>query len=234
MGSTRLPGKVLMDLEGETMLARVIERIGRAPGLDEIGVATTAEGSDDAIVAECERLGVQVMRGSTLDVLDRYFKAASLWQADAVVRITSDCPLLDSSLIGEAAILFWEMGADYVSNTLGRATYPRGLDVEVISIDALARAWREADAMYQRAHVTPYIYQHPEIFSLQSLRGEQDYSDYRWTVDTPEDLAFVRAIYQALGSSGRFGWRDVVQFLDAEPALKDINKCVKQKTLEEG
>lgn len=233
MGSTRLAGKVLEDIGGRTMLARVVERAERSRLLDGVRVATTTGPEDDAIVEECRQLDVPVHRGSAEDVLDRYRGAAVRFEADPIVRITSDCPLLDPEVLDEAIALFRKEEPDYASNVTVRS-FPQGLDVEVFRRSALEAAWREATKPYERVHVTPFLYQHPDRFRLTTLRAEADYSEYRWTVDTAEDLVFVRAVYSRLRGDGRFGWRDVLQLLEREPQLADLNRHVRQKALEEG
>jgi len=233
MGSTRLPGKVLQDLEGETVLARVVTRLRRARLINEFLVATTDRAADDAIVKECRSLAVPVFRGEQDDVLDRYFRAAQLAKAEIVVRITSDCPLIDPEITDKTIAAFLEARPDYASNSLVR-TYPRGLDTEVMSFATLGRAWQEARKPHEREHVTPYVYQHPAEFKLLSVTGEADHSAHRWTVDTPEDLELVRAIYSRLKGNANFLWRDVLDLLDREPGLLELNGSVLQKALHEG
>ena len=228
MGSTRLPGKVLKDLAGETMLARVIGRLHRAKRIDEVLVATTGESADDAIVDECRKLLIEVSRGDQDDVLDRYFKAAEFASADVVVRITSDCPLIDPEITDKTIARFLDELPDYASNTIVR-TYPRGLDTEVMSFFALSRAWQKAQKPYEREHVTPYLHDHPSEFRLVSVVGDRDYSAHRWTVDTPGDFLFVQAVYNRLKSEGIFSWREVLDLLDREPELADLNRCVAQE-----
>jgi spore coat polysaccharide biosynthesis protein SpsF len=230
MGSTRLPGKVLKDLAGETMLARVVERLHGTRLINEVLIATTDRPADDAIVAECRKVSVAVSRGDQDDVLDRYFRAAQLMKADVVVRVTSDCPLLDPEITDKTIAAFLEARPDYASNVMVR-TYPRGLDTEVMSFDALARAWRRASKAYEREHVTPYIYEHSEEFKLLSVTGDLDYSGYRWTVDTPEDMEFVQAIYGRFQGHTLFNWRDVLALLDREPEIVNLNQHVSQKSL---
>jgi spore coat polysaccharide biosynthesis protein SpsF len=230
MGSTRLPGKVLKNLDGETVLARVVNRVRGARLIDELLIATTDRPADDAIVAECRKCSVPVSRGDQDDVLDRYFRAAQLTKAEIVVRITSDCPLIDPEITDKTIAAFLEARPDYASNTLVR-TYPRGLDTEVMSVNALARAWQEARKPYEREHVTPYIYEHPAEFRILSVTGDADYRAHRWTVDTPEDLEFVRAIYARFKGNATFSWRDVLGLLDREPELRGINQHVKQKAM---
>jgi spore coat polysaccharide biosynthesis protein SpsF len=232
MGSTRLQGKVLRDLEGETVLTRVVNRLRRARLVQEVLVATTDHAIDDAIVKECHSCSVPVFRGDEQDVLDRYFRAAQMAKAEVVVRITSDCPLIDPEITDKTIAAFLEAGPDYASNVIER-TYPRGLDTEVISMGTLERAWRVARKPYEREHVTPYISEHPAEFKLLSVTGDADYSSHRWTVDTPEDLAFVRAVYARLRTKPTFGWRDVLDLVDREPRLRELNGSIIQKALHE-
>jgi spore coat polysaccharide biosynthesis protein SpsF len=231
MGSTRLPGKVLQDICGQPMLSRVVGRLRRAKRIDEVLVATTDQSADDAIVAACRKEEVQVTRGDQDDVLDRYYRAAQLAKADVVVRITSDCPLIDPEVCDKTIAAFLDEKPDYASNVLERM-YPRGLDTEVFSQEALARAWRQAFQKHEREHVTPYIYEHPNEFKLLSVTAPADYSSHRWTVDTPEDLAFVRAVYERLGSS-EFSGRDVLDLLEKHPELAELNRAVEQKSLKD-
>lgn len=233
IGSTRLPGKVLKDIGGCTMLARVVHRTKRATLLDEVVVATTVEPADKAIVAECAKLDVPVFRGDEQDVLDRYYRAAQAHRAEAIVRITSDCPLIDPGVTSKVVRAFLETNPHYASNSLER-TYPRGLDTEVMTLSALERAWHQATESYQRVHVTPFLYQNPDLFKLLSVKNDQDYSSYRWTVDTPEDLAFVQEVYERLGNDDAIDWTDVLGLLEREPALVEFNRAIQQKALHEG
>ncbi|NYT09584.1 MAG: NTP transferase domain-containing protein [Methanosarcinales archaeon] len=233
MGSTRLPGKVMKDIGGITMLARVVSRLARSELIDQILVATTTKRSDDPIAAECDRLKVPVFRGDEEDVLDRYYQAALAHGADTVVRITSDCPLIEPEVVGKVIRAFLEGNPDYASNSLER-TYPRGLDAEVVSMVALTKAWQEATEPYQRVHVTPYIYQNPDRFKLLTIKSNVDYSHYRWTVDTQEDLDFVRAVYTSFGNEDSFTWKDLIFLLAKEPELAEINSHIRQKSLVEG
>jgi spore coat polysaccharide biosynthesis protein SpsF len=233
MGSTRLPGKVLKDLGGETVLARVVNRTRRATLLDEVVVATSVLPGDDAIARECEGLRVACFRGDQVDVLDRYYRAAQNFAADSVVRITADCPLIDPELIDATIRSSLDQKADYASNSLAR-TYPRGLDVEVITTDALARAWSAAKEEYQRIHVTPYLYENPESFKVISIAGEVDHSKYRWTLDTAEDLELLRAVYKHFGNRDNIRWIEVLALMEARPELAAMNSNVRQKALREG
>ena len=233
MGSTRLPGKVMKDLGGATVLARVVNRTRRARLIDEVVVATTTAPGDDVIVDECRRLGVACFRGDENDVLDRYYQCARQFAADAVVRITSDCPLVDPELIDATVERFLEGKHDYVTNGVP-ATFPRGLDVEVFTSDSLAFAWREAKESYERVHVTPYLYEQEGRFRVALLASTGDYSHHRWTLDTNEDLELIRVIYEHFGNSDDMRWLEVLNMLDGEPELLALNSHVRQKTLPEG
>jgi len=233
MGSSRLPGKVLQDIGGSTMLARVVRRTQRAASLDEVIVATTVETDDEVIVAECRRLSVPVFRGDKEDVLDRYYQAAQAYHAAIIVRITSDCPLIEPEVVDQVVRACLDAQADYASNTLQR-TYPRGLDTEVMTLSALELAWRQATEPYQRIHVTPYLYQHPDQFKLLSVTDDQDHSRYRWTVDTPDDLASVREVYRRLGNDDAIRWTQVLDLLVRESQLAELNRAIEQKALHEG
>ena len=230
MGSTRLPGKVLQNVGGRTMLAWVVQRTQRATRLDKIVIATTTSPADDAIVAECTRLNVPVFRGDERDVLDRYYRAALKHQADVVVRITSDCPLIEAEIIDQVIRLFETQypTVDYAANTLSPRTFPRGLDAEVMSFEALACVWQEDQNPVWREHVTPYIYRNPQQFNLQALSNDVDYSAMRWTVDTPEDLELIRRIYDYFGRND-FNWRDVLKLMEQHSEWLEINRAIKQK-----
>jgi spore coat polysaccharide biosynthesis protein SpsF len=230
MGSSRLPGKVLMDLGGETVLARVVGRLRRSKLVNEIMVATTDSGVDDAIVHECRRIEVSSFRGSEPDVLDRYYEAARVSAATTVVRITSDCPVIDPQLVDETIRVFQRQHGDCARNSFPR-TYPRGLDTEVFTVGALEQAWRDAHEPYEREHVTPYFYEHPELFRLVSQCGQIDYSQYRWTLDTAEDLELLRTIYARFSNEDFFSWSDAVQLMAREPELAGLNSNVVQKAL---
>lgn len=233
MGSTRLPGKVLMDICGQTMLEHVVRRTQKARLIDEVVVATTPHQSDLPVVEECRRLNVACFLGSEDDVLDRYNRAAEAHAADVVVRITSDCPLIDPAESDRVVRAFLDCRPDYASNVL-RRTYPRGLDTEVMPAATLAHAWLEARESYERVHVTPYIYGHPETFTLLSVTGSEDNSGHRWTVDAPEDLQFIRDVYSRLSGRDAAGWRDVLSIVERNSQLSEINQCVRHKELVEG
>ena len=232
IGSSRLPGKILMDLGGETVLGRVANRLRRSRDISKIVVATTDGPTDDVVVSECQRLKVKYFRGSEHDVLDRYFQTARAFQAEVVVRITSDCPVIDPDLVDQTIRAFNDQKSDYASNVIPR-TYPRGLDTEVFNFVSLERAWQEAGEPHQREHVTPYLYEHPEKFRLGSLRADADYSHYRWTVDTREDLELLRTIYSRFNNSDDFNWLEILHLMEREPELGEVNSQVLQKPVHE-
>ena len=232
MSSTRLPDKVLLDLAGEPMLARCLNRTSHAQTLDEVVVATTVQPADEAIVHLCAERGWPCFRGSEEDVLDRYYRAAVTHQADVVVRITSDCPLIEPEIVDRVVQEFLDLqpGVDYACNVLPRRTFPRGLDTEVMRFDVLEQACREDDNPAWREHVTPYIQRNPDLFRIHGVMNEVDYSHMRWTVDTPEDLAFVRRIYEHFGHD-RFSWREVLAVLEEHPEWLKINQHIQQKVV---
>lgn len=221
IGSTRLPGKVLLDLCGKTVLERVVERVEICSEVDEILVATTVSRRDLPIVAVCASRGIRVFCGSEDDVLDRYYQSARLLGASEVLRITADCPLIDPDIMTLIARSRRESNADYASNTLVDS-FPDGLDVEALSFGALERAWTESQLASEREHVTPYIKKHPELFHLKSVVSEIDYHEKRWTVDDPADYAFVKAIYAGLGNV-QFGMPEVLNYLASHPELETLN-----------
>lgn len=230
MGSTRLPGKVLTPVGDETVLGRVVKRLFRAPDIDAIVVATTTGHGDDVIEQECERLRVRCFRGSEDDVLDRYYQAAKSQSADAVIRITSDCPLVDPRIVGQVQSAFVRERADLACNALPR-TFPRGLDTEILTMDALTRAWQQARHPQHREHVTLFCYERPDLFRIASVANHHDYSYHRWTVDTPEDLELVRAIYAHFEYRDDFAWQDALDFLERSPELMKLNAHIQQKPL---
>ena len=228
MGSTRLPGKVLMNIGGATCLARVAARLSRAQRIDQIVIATTTSSSDDVIVRAAEGLGVECFRGSEQDVLSRYAGAAEKSHADAVVRITSDCPLIDPDLVDRVVSEAISAGVDYASNCLPR-TYPRGLDTEYFTSLALYKADAIADQPHHREHVTPIFYERRDVFRTCFVCGDRDYSQYRWTLDTPEDLELIRAIYVTFNGRDDFAWQDVISLMERSPDLASINAHIVQK-----
>ncbi len=230
MGSTRLPGKVLTDLNGQPVLSRVVDRVRRASSVRRVVVATTSSATDEPLVSECRRIGVPCFRGSERDVLDRYFQATGHFGCEAVLRITADCPLIDPELIDELIAAFTQQQPDFACNVAPRA-YPRGLDAEVFTAEALQRAWELARAPHQREHVTAIFYERRDLFRMISMRGDCDYSHYRWTLDTADDLRLIRAIYEHFAGVREFGWRDVIALMQQRPELEHMNAHVVQKSM---
>jgi spore coat polysaccharide biosynthesis protein SpsF len=238
------------------MLARVQTRTSRAGKVDDVIVATTADPSDDVVAEYCVGQNIMHTRGSQFDVLDRYYRAAQQSAADIVVRITADCPVIDATLVDDAVeTLLGKSHAegapafDFVANRLPppfHRTFPIGLDVEVCTFRALEQAWSAGHDSWHREHVMPYLYEgvqlvplSPELSIGQSQRGFRvglrnrvpDIGDYRWTVDTAEDLEFIRQVYARFGGRDNFSWKEVLDLLRREPQLAEINASVVHKTL---
>ena len=233
MSSTRLPGKVLADIGGKTMLARVYERSARARFPAVTIIATSSNVEDDPVEEHARQLGAPVFRGSEDDVLDRFLGAARHYEGDAIVRITADSPLMDPDVIDEVCRRFTEKMPDYAVNENPPVDF-RGEDVEVVKFEALDRAWREAEAPYERVHVTPYFYTNPHLFSIERVPWRLDVDGHRWTVDTEDDLAFVRAVYSHFENKDTFSWLEVLRLLEDRPDLRALNQGVRQKPLEDG
>jgi spore coat polysaccharide biosynthesis protein SpsF len=249
MGSTRLPGKVLLDICGEPMLARVITRTVRAKTVHQVLVATTTDASDDPVAAHCDSMGIACTRGSLQDVLDRYYQAAKQAQADVIVRITADCPVIDPLLIDECVNALLDGAFDFTCNRLPppfTRTYPIGLDTEVCAFTALEKAWNKSTETFHREHVMPYLYEGVKLsassqqlsegvsqrgFKIAQLQHDPDYGQMRWTVDTPEDLEFMRQVYRRFDGRDEFSWQDVLDLVQNIPELAAINSAVRHKTL---
>jgi spore coat polysaccharide biosynthesis protein SpsF len=230
MTSTRLPGKVLMPVLGKPLLAYEIERLKQCQLADGLMVATTINATDDPVVALCETLAVPVFRGSESDVLSRYYGAAQQANAQTVVRVTADCPLIDPTVIDRVINHFQseKEALDYASNTLAR-TFPRGLDAEVFSLSALAIAHREATEAAHREHVTPFFYQQPNRFKLASIEAPENYSQHRWTVDTPEDFELIQRILEVLYPQNQhFTTQDVLAVLAKNRDWAQLNAHIEQ------
>lgn len=231
MGSTRLPGKVMKTILDKHVILWDIDRVSLSKLIDEIVVAIPFGEQDDVIADTIEEYNNKILisRGSEGDVLDRYYNAAVQTNADVVVRITSDCPLIDPVVVDHVIEQFLNNDCDYCSNSLQR-TYPRGLDTEVFSFDALSKAWNESKKNYEREHVTPYIIENPDKFKLLNVSNNIDLSHLRWTLDTKEDFEFIDAVYQRIYPEKQmFFIDDVLALLDKEPGLIDINKHIEQK-----
>jgi spore coat polysaccharide biosynthesis protein SpsF len=232
--SSRLPDKVLLDIGGEPMLVRVVERTRRAKRVDALVVATTTDPSDEAVEALCRARGYPCYRGSMHDVLDRYYQAARQYHAEIIVRITADCPVIDPGVIDQTIQEFlnppdaWDFAANRLPPPWGR-TYPIGLDTEVCTFAGLETAWKEATLPHQREHVMPFFYENPERFRIRLISAPVDYGTLRWTVDTAEDLKLLRQIYARFDGRDDFSWLEVLALLEREPELAKINASVEHK-----
>ncbi|PCH97334.1 MAG: spore coat protein [Gammaproteobacteria bacterium] len=222
--STRLPGKVLKKIVNKPMLALQIERIQTAKFIDKIIVATSLGKEDDDIALLCESLGVYCFRGSLDDVLDRFYQTAKQFPCDHIVRLTGDCPLIDSEILDSVINLHLENNADYTSN-IEPPMLPDGLDVEIFTLSSLNRAWKEAKKPSEREHVTPYIRNNPELFTQQNFSYHKNLSHLRWTVDEKEDFEFVSHIFQSLyNDKPTFDMEDILMLLKEKTKLTSINK----------
>jgi spore coat polysaccharide biosynthesis protein SpsF len=246
MGSSRLPGKVLLDLGGQPMLRRVVERARLAKTIHQVIVATTTDPLDDLLVEYCERQAYPVYRGSLHDVLDRYYRAARWSEAETIVRITADCPLIDPQVIDRTVQAFGGArlphvqclnpglpgGYAFCANRLpppwGR-TYPIGLDTEVCNFQDLQTIWGDAQLPHQREHVMPYFYDHQERFKILLVHHEKDLGNLRLTVDTAEDLELLRQVYARFSDRDNFSWLEVASLLEREPELLALNAQVQHK-----
>lgn len=231
MTSTRLPGKVLKLVDAKPLLAYLIERLRRVKLADDIVIATTGNSTDDVIVKFCECAKVNYFRGSENDVLSRYYQAAMKYNADVVVRITSDCPVIDPQVVDQVIGMFKSAypRLSYVSN-IGERTFPRGMDTEVFTAKALEEAYREATEKPDREHVTPFIRRHTERYHSDNLRYKEDQSIHRWTVDTSEDFQLIEKIISSLyPNNPEFALEDCLRLLEKNPQWMDINKEVRQK-----
>jgi spore coat polysaccharide biosynthesis protein SpsF len=226
-GSSRLPGKVTKEILGKPLLVRMIERVQASALRGCVVVATTLDKEDDLIAGICEDNRILCYRGSSLDLLDRHYEAGKWQEADAVVKIPSDCPLIDPQIIDKVLQYYLDNNFDYVSN-LHPATYPDGNDVEIMSFAALEKAWNEANKDFEREHTTPYIWEHPEKFGIGNVAWETglDFSmSHRFTIDYAEDFMFIKTIYEALyPSNPDFGLQDILNLLNANPEIFTINE----------
>ncbi len=225
MGSSRLPGKVMMELGGKPVLWHVASRVRRSSYVDEVVVATTFRKEDLEIVKYCSDEGIRVFAGSEDDVLDRYYQIAKLFKPDNVIRITADCPLHDPSVINQVIGKHTKEGNDYTSNTI-EETFPDGLDCEIMKFSVLKDAWEKAVMASEREHVTQYIIKNSG-YKKGSVTSSVDRGYERWTLDTEEDYVFIKNIFGRLYSANSwFGATDVYKLLDTEPGLRDINSGI--------
>lgn len=224
MSSSRLPGKVLLDLEGKPLIQRVIDNV-LCSNVDQIVVATTTNPKDDKLAQWCKGNSISFFRGSENNVLERYFECAKSYAADIVVRVTADDPFKDSNVINKAIDILLRSKYDYVSNTI-RPTFPEGLDIEVFTFNALEKCYKNATLYSEKEHVTPYIWKNNKIFSLHNFIHEEDLSSLRWTIDYKEDLNFSKGVYKHLKHKKCLLMEDILIILKRYPKLNDLKKVV--------
>lgn len=226
LGSTRFTGKVMKDLVGKPLLVRMVERVQATSVPCEIVVATSKNSQDDALEDLCNAHQIPCFRGDELDLLDRHYQCGLKFGAEVVVKIPSDCPLIDPKIIDKTLQYYLDNHFDFVSN-LHPATYPDGNDVEVMSMKALEQAWKEAKRPLEREHTTPYFWENPPLFSLGNVSWESglNYSmSHRFTIDYEEDYFFIKKVYESLYSTKpMFGLQDILDLLQQHPDIYEIN-----------
>ena len=223
MGSSRLPGKVLKELAGKTILEIIIDRVSLTKGLSEIVLSTTVNKKDDILESWAKIQKIKYFRGNENDVLDRYYQTAKAFQADLIIRITADDPLKDPEII-EQALSFFDLieNLDYCSNTID-PSYPEGLDVEIFKFSALEKAWKEAVLQSEREHVTPFIWKNNHLFKIKNFTYIEDLSNWRWTVDNPEDYEFMQEIFKFFDNNYAVSYKKIISFLKDNMELTEIN-----------
>ncbi len=234
MDSSRLPGKVLMEMGGKPMLWHVVLRARRAQTVGRVIVATTNQPEDNPVADFCRTQGIACFRGDALDVLDRYYQAAVRFKAETIVRLTADCPLIDPREIDRTVRAFLDAGVDFAANRLPppwKRTTPIGMDTEVVTFQALERAWQEAQATFEREHVMPYLYDQKGRFKILLVDHDPDLGHLRLTVDTSEDLVLVRHIFDHFDHSDEISLDQILQLLIEKPELLNINAYVSHKTV---
>jgi len=223
MSSTRFPGKVLMKLQQKPLLQWLIERVKKCSLVDKIVIATSTGVDDDPISKWCEVNNQTCYRGDLENVLSRFYHAAKHFNAQTIVRLTADCPIIDSQVIDEHIDFYHKHHFDYVSNG-PKMTYPDGMGVEVFSYQALEKTHQEAMLLSEKEHVTAYIYKHPEVFKLYNLKYKKDYSWIRITIDYPEDFILVKNIVEALQPTiASFSLEDIISYIEKNPKLLNLN-----------
>jgi spore coat polysaccharide biosynthesis protein SpsF len=231
MSSTRLPGKVLRQILGKPMLALLVERLQFAQQLDGVVVATTVNPSDDPIESLTRKLGIGCFRGSEADVLDRVLQAARASEADVLVEITGDCPLIESAKVDAMLSAFMQLSVDFMANRLD-GSYPDGMGLRIFKKELLERIDQLTEDPVDREHVTLYAWEHPELFSIHHFQNNlsPQYWDLRLTVDTLEDFELISKIFEELYPANRnFGLPEIIDFLERKPEILDINRHVPAK-----
>jgi spore coat polysaccharide biosynthesis protein SpsF len=222
MSSTRLPGKVLKKLNGITVLESLLNQLNYSKLLNDKIIATTSNSEDDVIVNFCKSKEIKCFRGSQDDVLDRYYNCAKKFSINTILRITSDCPLMDPQVVDNVIDFYLKNSYDYVNNFYKR-TYPYGNDVEIFSLKVLEKVWEKATKPSEREHVTPYIYNNPDEFSLGWIENKENLSEFHWTIDRKEDLIFVQNIFKKI-SKRPILMKDIIDVIKDDPSLLEINK----------
>jgi len=226
IGSTRLPGKVMMNVENQKpVLYFVIKQLQECKLIDKIIVATTTNAEDDQIVNYSKNLGIDCFRGSSKDVLDRYYQCAKEYSVSTIVRITSDCPLIDPEIVDSVINMFENNSYDYITNFLPNSTFPNGVEVEVFSMNGLEKVWKKAKLPSEREHVTPYFSNHKDEFEITNIKNPENLSHLRWSVDRIEDLKLVRLIVSKIKKRPIL-MKNIVDLFNKEPELFKINKNV--------
>jgi len=226
IGSTRLPGKVMMNVENQKpVLYFVIKQLQECKLIDKIIVATTTNAEDDQIVNYSKNLGIDCFRGSSKDVLDRYYQCAKEYSVSTIVRITSDCPLIDPEIVDSVINMFENNSCDYTTNFLPNSTFPNGVEVEVFSMNGLEKVWKKAKLPSEREHVTPYFSNHKDEFEITNIKNPENLSHLRWSVDRIEDLKLVRLIVSKIKKRPIL-MKNIVDLFNKEPELVKINKNV--------
>jgi spore coat polysaccharide biosynthesis protein SpsF (cytidylyltransferase family) len=236
MNSTRLPKKVLRNINGNPMLEYVIKQTLSSKLIKNVIIATTEKNDDLPIIKYCKKNNLMYYRGSSDDLLDRYYKCAKKFKCKTIIRITSDCPLIDPKIIDEILKKFLNNSYDYISNNIEKidgkwenatCNFPQGMTVEVSSFEALEKAWKKAKKPSEREHVFPYIQFNSELFKISNVKMKNDFSHIRCTVDKSNDLKFVRKIYEKMKNEKIVTIKDIIKIIDENPKLIEINSNTK-------
>ncbi|WP_249872149.1 glycosyltransferase family protein [Oceanobacillus saliphilus] len=228
MSSSRFPGKVLKPLAGKPMLLQQIDRIKKSEFIDKLIVATTVDTSDDAIALMCEENNILYYRGSMENVLERFYQISRIYEPKNIIRLTGDCPLIDSDIIDQVIERHLNQKNDYTSNTIS-PTFPDGLDTEVFTMKALEEIFKKANRPSLKEHVTLYIHENPASFKIENIANAENLSNHRWTVDEPEDYELVYLIYEGLYSNKPdFTFHDILKFLNENTELQKLNAVYKR------
>lgn len=231
MSSTRLPGKVMMEFSGNSLLGHIIKRLSASKTLSKIIVATTVNPSDDRIQQWAEERSILCFRGSEADVLNRYFEAARKFDVKHIARITSDDPFKDPQVIDQVANLYFAESLDFAYNNKP-PSFAEGLDTEIFSFSALEQANKNATDPFEREHVTQHFYRNPDLFTQKNLQSPIDFSHLRWTIDTPEDMKMAQAVYAALyRPDSVFYASEILALLEKHPEISQINQQVKRSDM---